>query len=318
MLWRVLVLSEVLKKLTETVSNIVVGHEGDIKLILSTLLAGGHVLIYGLPGSAKTLVAKLFAEGLGLMFKRIQFTPDMLPADIVGAKVIDPKTGDLRTLKGPIFTNILLADEINRSNPKTLSALIEAMQESQVTIEGETYNLPKPFMVIATINPIETQGIYQIPQAILDRFMVSLEFLYPTPNEELEIMRRDQEVYIEEREIETVINAEELQGLIRESRKIHVTEPISRYILNIINGIRSDQRVFLGPSPRATLHVLRLSKIHAYLDGRTYVIPDDVKYVVKYVLRHRIIVKNPPSTLIENFRACEGIIEDVLNSITPP
>lgn len=279
---------ELVNKVVKAVSKFIVGYERNIELMLITMLSRGHVLILGYPGSAKTLTTKLVAEALGLCFRRIQMTSDLLPTDIIGTKIIEPKTGDLRTVKGPIFANIVLVDEINRGNPKTQAALLEAMQEYQVTIEGETYRLPQPFMVIATLNPIETQGIFPLPQAQLDRFTVSLDFRYPNVNEEVEILTRDHINKGLEPRLKPICNINEVVNAIDEASSIYVDNAIIKYIVNIVNKLRKLEDVSLGPSPRASVSVLRVAKAIAATRGRDYVTPDDVKYVAPFVLRHRI------------------------------
>ena len=310
---------KVIESICEVVSKYVVGHEEDIKLIIVTLLNEGHVILYGPPGSAKTMTANIIAKALGLGFKRIQFTPDILPSDIIGAKVIDPKTGELRTVKGPIFTNILLADEINRGNPKSLSALLEAMQEGEVSIEGDIYELPKPFTVIATLNTIETQGIFPLPIAVLDRFMISLNFGYPDELGEEELLINNDILYGPKlRELRPVVSIEELMKASKELSKVSVIGDIVKYIVKFIRKLRSDERVYAGPSPRATQHLLKIAKGLAVMDGRDYVIPDDVKRVAKPVLRHRVVLKERSGDLMTDLRLAEGVIESVLSRIEPP
>lgn len=263
-----------------------------LKLVLTSILADGHILIEDLPGLAKTLMAKSFAKALGLEFKRVQFTPDLLPSDIIGVNVFNQKTLEFEFKKGPVFTNILLADEINRAPPKTQSALLEAMQEKQVTVEGKTYQLPRPFIVIATQNPIEQEGTYPLPEAQLDRFLVRLRVGYPSKEDEKEILRRRIERKQEEVEIDTVLSPEELLEMQREIEDVYVSEAIIEYITSIVWATREDRKnIEVGVSPRGSLALLKLSRAYAAIEGRDYVIPDDVKAVAVPALSHRIILK---------------------------
>ena len=313
------VVKKVIESVCEVVSRYVVGHEDDIRLIMITLLNEGHVILYGPPGSAKTMTANLIAKVLGINFKRIQFTPDILPSDIIGAKVIDPKTGELRTVKGPIFTNVLLADEINRGNPKSLSALLEAMQEGEVSIEGDIYELPKPFIVMATLNTIETQGIFPLPVAVLDRFMISLNFSYPNELGEEELLINEDILYGPKPNlIKQVTSLEELMKASQELSKVRVVRDIVKYVVKLVRTLRSDERVYAGPSPRATQHLLKVAKGIAVIDGRDYVIPDDVKYAAKPVLRHRLILKERSGDLMTDLWRAENIIESILSKVEPP
>lgn len=237
------------------VGKVIVGKENVLKMILATILADGHVLIEDLPGLAKTLMAKSFAGALGLDFKRVQFTPDLLPSDIIGVSVFNQKTLEFEFRKGPVFTNILLADEVNRSPPKTQSALLEAMQERQVTVEGKTYPLPRPFVVIATQNPIEQEGTYPLPEAQLDRFLVRLHVGYPTKEEELEILRRRIGRKSDEVSVSPVVTAEEVLEMQRAVEDVYVSDPVLEYIVDIVEATRRDKKdVEVGASPREALH----------------------------------------------------------------
>ena len=302
------------------VSKIVLGHEDDIKFIIMTILVGGHTLIYGPPGVAKTLTSEAIAHVLGLKFKRISFTPDILPSDIIGAKIIDPKTGELRTVKGPIFTNIVLADEINRGNPKSLSALLEAMQEGKVSIEGDTYILPKPFSVIATLNPVETQGVFQLPIAVLDRFTISLKYDYPDESIERELLLNDEVVLAHESlsGLKVVGGSDCLIKVSKELGNVKVSKEVVEYVMRLAKKIRSNERVIYGPSPRALQHLIRIAKGLALDDGRLYVIPDDIKKASIVTLRHRIVVKQFRSDILSNLAISEDIVADALNSVEPP
>ncbi|WP_297523686.1 MoxR family ATPase [Thermococcus sp.] len=276
----------------EEVGKAIVGKEGVLKMILTTILADGHVLIEDLPGLAKTLMAKSFAGALGLDFRRVQFTPDLLPSDILGVSVFNQKTLEFEFRRGPVFTNVLLADEINRSPPKTQSALLEAMQERQVTVEGHTHELPRPFIVIATQNPIEQEGTYPLPEAQLDRFLVRLRVGYPNREEEKEILRRRMERKREEVEIKPVVRAGDVTEMQRAIEDVYVSDPILDYIVDLVNATRNDRRnLEIGASPRGSLALLKLSRAYAAIEGRDYVIPDDVKSVAIPALSHRLILK---------------------------
>ena len=305
--------AEALKlKLIDTLSRYIVGYEWGLELLLVGLLSRGHVLIEGLPGTGKTLITKLFAQSLGLEFKRIQMTPDMLPSDIVGARIVDPKTGELRLILGPIHANIVLIDELNRASPKTQSALLEAMQEGYVSIEGEEIKLPEPFMVIATLNPYEREGIFPLPIASLDRFTLSLEFDYLDRNGEIEVLRRDHKLRGVEPSIKPIANTSEVLEAIDEASRIHVDEKIMSYIVEIVRATRSVEGVVLGASTRAAVHLLRACKAYASINGRDYVIPDDVKKLAIPVLSHRIITEE------QSYSAKKRVIELVVSRIPPP
>jgi len=305
--------AEALKlKLIDTLSRYIVGYEWELELLLVGLLSRGHVLIEGLPGTGKTLITKLFAQSLGLEFKRIQMTPDMLPSDIVGARIVDPKTGELRLILGPIHANIVLIDELNRASPKTQSALLEAMQEGYVSIEGEEIKLPEPFMVIATLNPYEREGIFPLPIASLDRFTLSLEFDYLDRNGEIEVLRRDHKLRGVEPSIKPIANTSEVLEAIDEASRIHVDEKIMSYIVEIVRATRSVEGVVLGASTRAAVHLLRACKAYASINGRDYVIPDDVKKLAIPVLSHRIITEE------QSYSAKKRVIELVVSRIPPP
>jgi len=298
------------------VGKAIVGKENVLKMILTTILADGHVLIEDLPGLAKTLMAKSFARALGLEFKRVQFTPDLLPSDIIGVSVFNQKTLEFEFRRGPVFTNILLADEINRSPPKTQSALLEAMQERQVTVEGKTYPLPKPFVVIATQNPIEQEGTYPLPEAQLDRFLVRLHVGYPTREEEKEILRRRMERKKEEVDINPVVSAEEVVEMQRAIEDVYLSEPILDYIVSIVEATRKDKRnVEIGASPRGSLALMKLSRAYAAIEGRDYVIPDDVKAVAVPALSHRLILKRE---LWYTKVSQESVMEKILEKVPVP
>ncbi|ACJ17173.1 hypothetical protein TON_1683 [Thermococcus onnurineus NA1] len=300
----------------EEVKRAIVGKDEVLKLILTTILADGHVLLEDLPGLAKTLMAKSFAKALGLDFKRVQFTPDLLPSDILGVSVFDQKTLEFEFKKGPVFTNILLADEINRAPPKTQSALLEAMQERQVTVEGKTYELSKPFIVIATQNPIEQEGTYPLPEAQLDRFLVRLRVGYPSKDEEIEILRRRMARKKEEVDINSILTPEEVVEMQRAIEDVYVSDAILEYITDIVIATREDRReIEVGASPRGSLALLKLSRAYAALEGRDYVIPDDVKAIAVPALSHRLILKRE---LWYTKVSQESIMEKLLERVPVP
>ena len=268
----------------------VVGKRALLEKMMASILAGGHVLLEDYPGLAKTLVAKSFAVALGLDFKRIQFTPDLLPGDITGSYVYNRAKNSFELRPGPIFANIILADEINRASPKTQSALLEAMQERQVTVEGETMPLPQPFLVIATQNPIEYEGTFPLPEAQLDRFLMKLSVGYPSPEQEQEILRRRQQRRTEEITLEQVTNAEELLEMRDAIEDIFLHPDLEQYIVSLVSETRHDKRVAVGASPRGSLALLQLARVQAALSGRDYVLPDDVKGFARPALVHRLIL----------------------------
>ncbi len=302
------------REIIDEVGKVIVGKERETSLILAGMLVGGHILLEGVPGVSKTSLAKAIARTLQLSFRRIQFTPDLLPADVLGTMVYDQKIGDFRFRKGPIFANIVLADEINRASPRTQAAFLEAMQERQVTIEGVTYKLPDPFTVIATMNPVEFEGVYPLPEAQIDRFLMRVEIGYPTREEEIEILERIDE--IEKFEVEPVASGEDIIRAREAIRKVRVSEPVKQYIVDIVRATREHPMVRLGASPRATIFLMRTSQAVAAMNGRDYVIPDDVKVVAVPVLAHRILVK--PGAAVDVREAQVKVVESVLQSVPTP
>jgi MoxR-like ATPase len=297
------------------VSKVIVGKKDVLDLLLLSIVSDGHVLIEDYPGLAKTLMAKSLSSALGLAFKRVQFTPDLLPADVTGSYVIDTRTSKFVLRKGPIFTNLLLADEINRAPPRTQSALLEAMQEKQVTIEGETLKIGDPFVVIATQNPIEYEGTYPLPEAQLDRFLMKVRVGYPDANDEQEILRRRARAMTDDTEIATVATLEDVQMMKREIERIHVEDAIEEYIVELIRATREHADVDIGASPRGSLALLKLSRGRAFLEGRSYVVPDDVKSIAVPALCHRLILK--AEGWMKGNRP-ESIIEEILKSVPVP
>ncbi|MEU1841983.1 AAA family ATPase [Micromonospora sediminicola] len=275
----------------DAVGTVVVGKREALELVLAGILAGGHVLLEDLPGLGKTLTARSFAQALGLDFRRLQFTPDLLPADVTGSFLYDQRTGDFSFRAGPVFTNLLLADEINRTPPKTQSALLEAMQEKQVSVEGVTYRLDEPFHVLATANPIEYEGTYPLPEAQLDRFLLRVSFGYPNHDEEWEVLRRRIARRREEAEITPVVDAGTLRAMQAALEDVVVEDSIGRYIVALTSATRDHPSVLVGASPRGSLALLLLSRVRAVLANRDYVVPEDVKAVAAPALAHRITLR---------------------------
>jgi MoxR-like ATPase len=279
------------RQILGALARVIVGKQDPLSRILAGILANGHVLIEDYPGLAKTLIARLFAQALGLSFKRVQFTPDLLPADITGSFLFDQREARFEFRRGPVFTNLLLADEINRATPKTQAALLEAMQEAQVTVEGESFALEPPFLVIATQNPIELEGTYPLPEAQLDRFMVRVTVGYPTADEEREILERRRQRREDDARVAPVVSREELLAMQRTLEDVFVSEAIERYVVDLVQATRGDHRVALGASPRGALALLKLARAEAVLRGRDFVVPDDVKAMAVPALAHRLILQ---------------------------
>ncbi len=275
----------------DAVGTVIVGKRGSLELVLAGILAGGHVLLEDLPGLGKTMTARCFAQALGIEFRRLQFTPDLLPADVTGSFLYDQRSHDFTFRAGPIFTNLLLADEINRTPPKTQAALLEAMQEKQVTVEGTTYVLQPPFHVLATANPIEHEGTYPLPEAQLDRFMARVSFGYPGPEEELTILQRRMARRREEAMVDRVVDADTLRSMQGALEDVDVDESIGRYIVALTAATREHPQVLVGASPRGSLALLLLSRAVAIMSGRDYVVPEDVKRVAVAALAHRITLR---------------------------
>ena len=269
----------------------IVGKRDALHLLLAAILADGHVLIEDVPGVAKTSIARAVAQILGLPFKRVQFTPDLLPADLTGGFVFDQRSATFQFRRGPVFTQLLLADEINRAAPKTQSALLEAMQERQVTVEGETFALAQPFLVIATQNPIELDGTYPLPEAQLDRFLIRLDIGYPSEQQEQEILRRRRDTRADAVVLPQLLSAHELLAMQALLEDVFVEPSVERYIVTLVRATRDEPHVALGGSPRASLALMKLSRALAALDGRSFVTPDDVKAAALPVLPHRLVLR---------------------------
>jgi len=275
----------------DEVERAIVGKRPALELVLCAVLADGHVLLEDYPGLAKTLIARSFAFVTGTQFSRIQFTPDLLPGDVTGASIFNQRTTEFEFWPGPVFTNVLLADEINRAPPKTQSALLEAMQERQVTVEDRTRVLQRPFLVLATENPIEYEGTYPLPEAQLDRFLIRMRVGYPSADAEWEILRRRLQRGEDDATLTPVVDREVLLAMQRAIETVHVSEPIGRYIVSLVTATRDSADVQIGSSPRGTLALMKLARVKAVLDGRRFVIPEDVKSVAVPALAHRLTLR---------------------------
>jgi MoxR-like ATPase len=298
-----------IEQLTQNLAQTIVGKSDAVRLVLVALLAGGHALLEDVPGVGKTLLAKSLARSIAGKFQRLQCTPDLLPTDVTGTNIWNPRAGEFEFLPGPVFANILLADEINRATPRTQSALLEVMEEQQVTVDGVSRGVPRPFFVIATQNPVEYQGTFPLPEAQMDRFMLALSLGYPTEAEELQMLQRLQGGMSVD-ELQPCIAPEELAELQGLCLKVRVEVPIQQYILNLVRATRHDEEVSLGVSPRGAVALQRASQALAFLEGREYVIPDDVKFLVPHVLSHRMIAIGGRRTI--------SIVERLLRSIPIP
>jgi MoxR-like ATPase len=303
------------KRIIEEMNRAIVGKTDVLYKMMAAFLSGGHVLIEDYPGLAKTLIANSFANILGMSFRRIQFTPDLLPGDITGGYVYDKERNQFALRKGPIFAHFVLADEINRASPRTQSALLEAMQERQVTIEGDTLKLPEPFIVIATQNPIEYEGTFPLPEAQLDRFLIKLSIGYPSPEEEKKIVQRRRERKQEEQVLQVVGGVDDLLAMQRQVEDIFVDEDIEQYLVDLTTKTRNHPQVAVGASPRGTLALLKMSRAWAAIQGRTFVLPDDVKIFVKPALNHRLILR-PDLWSVPH--AADRILTEILQSVPVP
>lgn len=307
--------ASVAKSVMKEVSRAIVGKPDLLHHIMVALLADGHILLEDYPGLAKTLTAHSFAQVLGLSFRRIQFTPDLLPGDILGGYIFNRNSGTFELHKGPIFSQVVLADEINRASPKTQSALLEAMQERQVSLEGETMKLPEPFIVIATQNPIEYEGTFPLPEAQLDRFLVKLAVGYPTAQDEAQILLNRKDRKQDEVPMQPRTSAATLLAMRRAIEEVHVNDDLTTYIVQLINATRQDSRVAVGASPRGSLALLKLTRAHAALEERDFVLPDDIKAYVHHALTHRLIL-NPDLWLRQG--AARQILNGILDAVPVP
>lgn len=299
--------------IVSNVNKVIVGKEKITRLLLTAMISGGHVLLEDLPGSGKTKLAKALAASMGVEFARIQFTPDLLPTDVTGLNVYNRENNSFELKKGPVFTNILLADEINRATPRTQAGLLECMAEQQVTIDGVTYKLPAPFFVVATQNPIETTGTFPLPEAQLDRFLMKLSMGYPTYEEELQIIDK----YMTKDPLDTlgsVVSREDIMNLSRKAEDIYVSSGVREYILNLVTETRKHPKVLAGVSTRGTLALMKAAKAYALVSGREYVIPDDVDELAECVLAHRLVLSYHQGNAEES----KTIIREIVKNLVKP
>ncbi len=304
------------RRVLDEVERAIVGKREALELIMLALLSEGHVLLEDYPGLAKTLIARSLAQATSLHFSRIQFTPDLMPSDVTGSSIFDQRRGEFTFLPGPIFTNLLLADEINRAPPKTQAALLEAMQERQVTSEGETRPLQPPFVVLATQNPIEYEGTYPLPEAQLDRFLIRTSIGYPSREHEIELLARRLDRGEDEVALAAVLDGPTLVAMQRALEQVHVSEPIEGYIVDLVTATRESRRLAVGASPRGSLALLKLSRARAALDGRDFVVPEDVKAVAVPALAHRLTLR--PELWVQRVRG-EDVVAEALETVpTPP
>jgi MoxR-like ATPase len=303
-------------RVLQEAGKVLVGREKEVDLLLMCMLARGHALLEGAPGVSKTLLAKAFSKCLGLHFKRVQFTPDILPLDMVGGFIFNMKDREFEFRRGPIFSNIVLADEVNRAPPKVQSALLESMQELQVTVEGHTEKLPSPFMVLATQNPLEFEGVYPLPEGQLDRFMMKIDVGYPTPEVEVGVLKRNL-ASIDLDDVKCVASADELNQLFKEVEAVKVSDEILAYLARLADATRSEASLVLGASPRAMVQLMHCVRARALLDGRRYVTPDDIKMVANYVLCHRLKVDRAAS--LKGVVDSPGkILTGIVDRVEPP
>lgn len=301
-------------KIKENVCKVIVGKEEIVDLLTVSFICGGHILLEDVPGLGKTTLVKAFSKSLGLNFKRVQFTPDLMPSDLTGINFYNQKSMEFEFKRGPIFTNILLSDEINRATPRTQSSLLEAMEEKQVSVDGSTYLLDKPFMVLATQNPVESFGTFPLPEAQLDRFLMRISLGYPTKEEEKNIIIRYKEENPFE-ELKQVVTYDEIDYVQRNFKYVKASDEVLEYILDLIEFIRNSEEVILGTSPRATLSLFKASQAYAAINGRDFIIPEDVKFLAPYVLNHRIITKTKSKSMYSFVLKCLENIKVPLEEI---
>jgi MoxR-like ATPase len=299
------------------IGKVIVGQEQMVELLLAAVLADGHVLIEGVPGVAKTLTAKLLSKCISVGFSRIQFTPDLMPSDVIGTTIFNPKDSTFQFNKGPIFSNIVLIDEINRAPAKTQAALFEVMEERQITVDGHSYQLSTPFMVVATQNPIEQEGTYHLPEAQLDRFLFKINVSYPTAEQEFRVVMQHHQQNLGEmiNQVSAALSAAQIQELRKQVRTIHVEEKLISYITTIVANTRNHKSIYLGASPRASIGILNGAKALASMRGRDFVTPDDIIYVIPAVLRHRIVLT--PDKEMEG-ASTDDVIQQIITSIEVP
>jgi len=307
-------IQDVASRVVENVERVIIGKHEEVEMALVAMLCRGHVLIEDVPGVGKTVLAKSLAKSIGCSFRRIQFTPDLLPSDVTGVSVFNQKTREFEFRPGPIMAQIVLVDEINRATPKTQSALLESMEERQVTVDDRTYKMPEPFLILATQNPIEYEGTFPLPEAQLDRFLMRISLGHPEPAEEIRILDAQQFIHPLET-IEQVVAAEELLAAQEEVKAIHVDPLIKEYIVSVVNATRDYPDVYLGASPRGSLGLHKTGQALAAIRGRDYVVPDDIKVLAEPVLAHRLIVS--PSARIKNVDT-RYVVQDILTSVPVP
>ncbi len=307
-------MNDAIERLRKEIGRVLVGQEGLVDGLLISLLCQGHVLVEGVPGLAKTTAVRTFAQVLGLSFRRIQFTPDLLPADITGTQVYEPSTGEFRLHPGPVFHQVVLADEINRAPAKVQSALLEAMEERQVTLAGETLRLPEPFLVMATQNPIEQEGVYPLPEAQIDRFMLKLRVDYPSEDEELQVVAL--RTGTEDTSPPTaVLDADLVHALRQTVHRVHVEPSVASYAVSLARATRAPEEVSLGASPRASIYLVEAARARATLDGRDYTLPEDIKRVAHDVLRHRVLLTYEAEA---DGRTAEQVVSELLERVPTP
>ncbi len=302
------------ERVLQNVRKVIIGKDREIRLTILALLCEGHLLIEDVPGVGKTMLARALSRSVGSEFRRIQFTPDMLPSDVTGVSIFNQKTMEFEFRPGPVIAQIVLADEINRATPKTQSALLEAMEERQITVDGTTYEMPRPFMVLATQNPIEYEGTFPLPEAQVDRFMLRIRIGYPAKPQEIDVLGRQAERHPIQ-DLQQVLSVDELREAQRAVREIYVDDLVKEYIVDLVTTTRDHPDVYLGASPRGSLALFSVARAWAALDGRTYVLPDDVKLLAEPTLAHRLIVS--PSARIKNISA-SNIVEDALRHTPVP
>ncbi|MEM9953565.1 MAG: MoxR family ATPase [Chloroflexota bacterium] len=308
------IVADVTERIAQTVGQVIIGKRNEIRLAVLGLLCQGHILIEDIPGVGKTMMARSLSKAIGFSFSRIQFTPDMLPSDVTGVSIYNQSTNQFEFRAGPIMAQIVLADEINRATPKTQSALLEAMEERQVTVEGVTYKMANPFMILATQNPIEYEGTFPLPEAQLDRFLMRIQMGYPTPEEELTILSSQQYQH-PIGNLQQVVGVEELLDAQEAVKQVYVAEEVKQYIIQLVTASRRHSDVYLGSSPRGSLSLFRAAQARAAMAGRDYVIPDDVKALAEVTLAHRIIVG--PSARIKDITS-RTIVQDILATTPVP
>lgn len=310
-------LNTAVEQIKATLAQIIVGQHDTIDLIIAGILAGGHILIEGVPGVAKTLTAKLIAKAIDAHYSRIQFTPDLMPSDVIGTSVFNPKTSDFEFRKGPIFGNIILIDEINRSPAKTQSALFEVMEERQLTIDGETYKMQEPFIVLATQNPVEQEGTYRLPEAQLDRFLFKIEIKYPTLEEEIAIIsqQHQQNPINQLNDVKPVLSIQDITALRQQVKNLNVEPKLLEFTAKIIHETRNNKSLYLGGSPRASLAIINAAKAFAAIKGRDFVTPDDIIFITPAVLRHRVMLT--PDKEMEGLTP-DDIVAQIIQKIEVP